>query len=248
MAAPPSDSTPLAYDMVQFPVVCATFILCVSRFMWINRDAAARVADCAMSFKAIMCDGHFDRVLFAQISHESLVHLSLNMSSLLSLHSLEPSLGSPHFLKLIIILLFLSGTVMLCSSFALYKYTRDAAHITSSAIGFSCVLFGLTSFQSLSLSHASASITIFGLTLPALFAPFASLIMVSLLVPTASFAGHFSGIIAGFASAALSLHTALPASFLAALLLLCLASKRARSHTVAAQQQQEEQEEEQYNV
>jgi hypothetical protein len=241
MAAPPSDSTPLAYDIVLFPVVSATFILCVARFIWINRDAAARVADCAMSFKAIVCDGHFDRVLYAQISHETLVHLSLNMSSLVSLRALEPSLGSAHFLKLIISLLFLSGAVMLCSSFALYKYTRDAAHITSSAIGFSCVLFGLTSFQSVSLSHAAATVTIFGLTLPALVAPFASLVMVSLLVPTASFSGHFSGIIAGFSCAALSLHRAVPASFLAALLLLCLASKSARSHTVAPQQQGQQQ-------
>jgi hypothetical protein len=67
-------------------------------------------------------------------------------------------------------------------------------------------------------------------------------------VPTASFSGHFSGIIAGFASAALSLHRAVPASFLAALLLLCLTSKWARSHTVAPQQQQGQGEEEEDNV
>jgi membrane associated rhomboid family serine protease len=235
MAASPPDTTPLAYDIIHFPVVCATLLLCVARFIWINHDAAARVADCAMSFKTIVCDGHYDRVLFAQISHESLVHLALNMSSLVSLHTLESSLGCAQFLKLIITLLFLSAAVMLCSSFALYNYTCDTVHLTSSAIGFSCVLFGLTSFQS--MSHASASVSISGITLPALFAPFASLVMVSLLIPAASFSGHLSGIIAGFVTGALKLQRELPASLLAALLLLCLVSKHAR-HTVAAQEEQ----------
>jgi membrane associated rhomboid family serine protease len=230
------ESTPLAYEIADYPVACATFILCVLRWIWINRSVADRAADSAFSFKAVVSDGEIDRILFAQISHESFVHLALNMSSLISLRDLESSLGSFEYLKLIIILMFLSAFIMLCSSFALYRHTSQLTHLTSSSVGYSCVLFGMTSFQS--LSHSTASISIFGLRMPALFSPFASLVMVSILVPTSSFSGHLGGILAGFAAAALSLHRLLPMSFLVTLPLLCLVSKRARSQYAANQEAQ----------
>jgi hypothetical protein len=53
----PPDSSPLVYDIVHFPVVCTTVVVCIFTFAWINRDAAARVAACAFSFKAIVTDG-----------------------------------------------------------------------------------------------------------------------------------------------------------------------------------------------
>jgi membrane associated rhomboid family serine protease len=232
----PPDSSPLVYDIVQFPVVCTTVIVCIFTFAWVNRDAAARVASCAFSFKSIVTDGQFDRVMFAQICHESAVHLALNLSSLLSLRHLESTLGPLVYLKLVLVLMLLSAAIMLLSSFVLYKHTRQPSHLTSSSIGYSCVLFGMTSFQS--LSHASSSVSIFGLRLPALFAPFLSLIMVSLLVPNASFSGHLGGIFAGFLTAALSLHTALPLSFLATFPLLCIVSKYARWRAGAVDEQQ----------
>jgi rhomboid domain-containing protein 1 len=232
----PPDSSPLVYDIVQFPVVCTTVVVCIFTFAWINRDAAARVAACAFSFKAIVTDGQFDRVMLAQICHESVVHLALNMSSLLSLRDLETTLGPVVYLKLVLVLMLLSAAIMLLSSFVLYKHTRESSHLTSSSIGYSCVLFGMTSFQS--LSHASSTVSIFGLRLPALFAPFVSLIMVSLLVPNASFSGHLGGIVAGFLTAALSLHHALPLSFLATFPLLCTVSKYARWRAVVVAQRQ----------
>jgi glycopeptide antibiotics resistance protein len=124
--------------------------------------------------------------------------------------------------------MFLSAAIMLASSLLLFKHSGNAHHLTASAIGYSCVLFGMTSFES--LSHATATISVLGLRLPALFAPFASLIMVSILVPSSSFVGHLGGILAGFITGALSLEQRLPMLFLATLLLLCLLSKYARSH------------------
>jgi phosphoglycerol transferase MdoB-like AlkP superfamily enzyme len=102
--------------------------------------------------------------------------------------------------------------------------------MTSSAIGYSCVLFGMASFDS--LSHASATVSFFGLALPSLLSPFASLVLVSVLVPASSFSGHVSGIIAGFITGALSLQRSIPISSIASLLLVCLISKHARSHAV----------------
>lgn len=234
----PPNSTPLVYDIVQFPVVSTTFIACIFTYAWINRDAAARVAACAFSFKAIVNDGQFDRVMFAQICHESAVHLALNLSSLLSLRDLESTLGPLVYLKLVLVLMFLSAATMLLFSFVLYKHTRQTSHLTSSSIGYSCVLFGMTSFQA--LSHASSTVSMFGLRLPALLAPFLSLIIVSLLVPNASFSGHLGGICAGFITAALSLHTALPLSFLATFPVLCVVSKFARWRAVAVAQDEQQ--------
>jgi membrane associated rhomboid family serine protease len=231
-------STPLAYEIADYPVTCTTFILCVLRCIWINRNVPDRVADASFSFKAVMSDGEIDRILFAQVSHESFVHLALNMSSLISLRELESSLGSLEYLKLVIILMFLSALIMLCTSFVLYKHTSQLTHLTSASIGYSCVLFGMTSFQS--LLQSTATISIFGLRMPALFSPFASLVMVSILVPTSSFSGHLGGILAGFAAAALSLHQLLPMTFLATLPLLCLVSKCARSQPTAGQDLQVE--------
>ena len=230
MAAPAPASTPLVYDVIAFPVVCSTFVLCVFRYIWINQSAAERVAASALSFQSVVADGEIDRILFSQLSHESLLHLALNMSTLWSLHALEGSLGSLQYLKLALAVLFLSAGAMLCASYAMFKRTRDHAHLTSSAIGYSCVLFGMTSFQS--LSNASATVSVFGLPMPALLSPFASLVMVSLLVPAASFSGHLAGIIAGFIAGALSLHHVLPLSLLAALCLICLLSHHARSHAL----------------
>ena len=227
MAAPPPDSSPLVYELAHFPVVCATFILCVARYTWLNRSVADRVADSAFSFKAIVSDGEIDRIIFAQMSHESFLHLALNMSSLISLRDLESSLGCAAYLRLVLVLMFLSAALMLALSLALYKRTAQLVHLTSSSIGYSCVLFAMTSFQA--SSRASAAVSIFGIRMPALFAPFASLVMVSVLVPSSSFLGHLSGIVSGFVAAALSLHTVLPLSFLATLPLLCLVSKYARS-------------------
>jgi membrane associated rhomboid family serine protease len=230
MAAPAPSSTPLVYDVAAFPVVCATFLLCLLRYIWINQNAAARVANCALSFNAVVAHGEVDRILFAQLSHEGAVHLALNMSTLWSLNALESSLGSLRYLKLALSILFLSAAVMLGASYALFKRTGDQTHLTSSAIGYSCVLFGMTSFQS--LSNASATVSVFGLHMPALFSPFVSLVMVSLLVPAASFSGHLAGILSGFITGALSLQQVLPISLLAALCLICLISCHARSHAL----------------
>ena len=230
MAEPAPASTPLVYDVAAFPVACAVFLLCVLRYMWINHSAAARVRDSALSFKAVVTDGEVDRILFAQLSHESVVHLALNMSTLWSLHDLERALGSLEYMKLSLVLLFLSAAIILCTAHVMFTRTGDHAHLTSSAIGYSCVLFGLTSFQS--LSNASATVSIFGLKMPALFGPFASLVMISLLVPAASFSGHLAGIVAGFITGALSLQQVLPFSLLATLSIVCLVSYYARTHTV----------------
>jgi membrane associated rhomboid family serine protease len=238
MAGAAPTSTPLVYDVFELPVVCATIIICVVNYIWINRDAAARVANCAFSFKAVVCDGQFDRAFFAQISHESLAHLALNMGSVVSLQQLEQSQGSLAYLKLIAVVMFMSAAIMLALSFIMFKHTGQQHHLTSSAIGYSCVLFGMTSFQS--VSAASASVSVLGLRLPALFAPFASLVLVSLIVPAASFTGHVSGILAGFITGALSLQLLLPVSFLITLPLLCVLCKYARSHTVALQHEQPE--------
>jgi membrane associated rhomboid family serine protease len=200
------------------------YYICVVNYIWINRDAAARVANCAFSFKAVVCDGQFDRAFFAQISHESLAHLALNMGSVVSLQQLEQSQGSLAYLKLIAVVMFMSAAIMLALSFIMFKHTGQQHHLTSSdmisAIGYSCVLFGMTSFQS--VSAASASVSVLGLRLPALFAPFASLVLVSLIVPAASFTGHVSGILAGFITGALALQLLLLVSFLITLPLLCV--------------------------
>ncbi len=124
------------------------------------------------------------------------------MSTLWSLNAFESSLGSLQYLKLALAILFLSAAVMLGASYALCKRIGDQAHLTSSAIGYSCVLFGMTSFQS--LTNASATVSVFGLHMPALFLPFASLVMVFLLVPAASFSGHLACIFTGFLTGAFS--------------------------------------------
>lgn len=66
------------------------------------------------------------------------------------------------------------------------------------AVGYSCVVFGWMTI--LSVKQPSSKLSLFGfLSLPISFAPFESLIFTSIIVPQASFLGHLSGIIVGYA-------------------------------------------------
>ncbi|KAJ6420546.1 hypothetical protein OIU84_027979 [Salix udensis] len=68
------------------------------------------------------------------------------------------------------------------------------------AVGYSCVVFGWMTI--LSVKQPSSKLNLFGfLSLPISFAPFESLIFTSIIVPQASFLGHLSGIVVGYAIA-----------------------------------------------
>ena len=68
------------------------------------------------------------------------------------------------------------------------------------AVGYSGVAFGLMAIEA--AQSPSGRMSVFGRAVPAVAAPFASLLVTQVIVPNASFTGHLAGIVAGFVLAA----------------------------------------------
>ena len=114
--------------------------------------------------------------------------MTMNLATFWALRTLESFLGPLTYGKYIFILAYLSSFID-CFVRKHFLHQEDTR-----SVGFSGVVFGLSAIQSLYLD----SWTILGMKIPWSLTPFIELILIQILVPTASFVGHLSGIIIGF--------------------------------------------------
>ncbi|GFY92787.1 RHOMBOID-like protein 13 [Actinidia rufa] len=126
------------------------------------------------------------------------------MSALWSLGVVERlgymGLGIEFYLHYMLVLIVLSGMLILGAYHVLIQKFKLEYFQRVTAVGYSCVVFGW--MMILSVKQPSTKLELFGfLSLPISFAPFESLIFTSIIVPQASFMGHLSGIIVGYAIA-----------------------------------------------
>ncbi|KAJ6908621.1 hypothetical protein NC651_018880 [Populus alba x Populus x berolinensis] len=109
-------------------------------------------------------------------------------------------LGVAYYLHHTLVLVVLSGALVLGMYHLLIQRFKIEYFRRVMAVGYSCVVFGWMTI--LSVKQPSSKLDLFGfLSLPISFAPFESLIFTSIIVPQASFLGHLSGIVVGYAIA-----------------------------------------------
>jgi membrane associated rhomboid family serine protease len=137
------------------------------------------------------------RFLTCSVTHFNLLHLAFNMSSAYSLGVLEQMVGSLEYLKIVLFLMVFSCMLQLIAYSILIRGFGKEHYRDAVGVGYSCVVFGLMTI--VSQFFPSYEISVFGqLNIPINFAPISSLVLTQIMIPQASFIGHFAGIVVGF--------------------------------------------------
>lgn len=187
---------PLYTAVWKSPASCGTIGACVGIWLWLlhrNLDYDA----VGVSYRTLWRGRQFWRAFTASVSHIDLLHLVFNMSSLWSLRFLETAFGPVFYFRLSFLLLVCSIALMMLFYHVLIKYGGADQYQNVLGVGYSCVVFGLMTVA-YQVSERS-SLNLFGFAIPLSLMPFGSLLLTQLLVPRASFVGHLSGILLGYA-------------------------------------------------
>ncbi|KAF7133363.1 hypothetical protein RHSIM_Rhsim09G0023800 [Rhododendron simsii] len=191
---------PLFYEILEKPATSCVIGICSATWFYIQKKNIG-YSHVGLSYETAAV-GHHWRIITSAFSHISILHLVFNMSALWSLGVVEQlgpmGLGVKFYLHYTLVLVVLSGLVVLGAYHVLISKFKIEYFRRVTAVGYSCVVFGWMTI--LSVKQPSSKLNLFGLlSLPISFAPFESLIFTSIIVPQASFVGHLSGIIVGYA-------------------------------------------------
>ncbi|XP_062207750.1 RHOMBOID-like protein 13 [Phragmites australis] len=194
---------PLVYEILEKPASSSVIGICSLIWFFIQKRSIG-YADVGLSYETVVEGGQYWRIITSAFSHISVVHLVFNMSALWSLGVVEQlghiGLGVEYYLHYTLVLVVLSGLLVLGFYHMMIQRFKVEYFRRATAVGYSCVVFGWMTI--LAAKQPSSKLNIFGvLSLPISFAPFESLIFTSIMVPQASFIGHFSGIIVGYSIA-----------------------------------------------
>lgn len=193
---------PLFYEIFEKPATSCMIGICSAIWFYIQKKNIG-YSHVGLSYETAI-EGHHWRIITSAFSHISILHLVFNMSALWSLGVVEQlghvGLGVEYYLQYTLVLVVLSGVLVLGMYHILIQRFKIEYFRRVTAVGYSCVVFGWMTI--LSMKQPSSKLELFGfLSLPISFAPFESLIFTSIIVPQASFLGHLSGIIVGYAIA-----------------------------------------------
>ena len=137
-------------------------------------------------------------LFYSAFTHGSDTHLYFNMASFMwKAATLEERFGSAYFLYMTFVFTFLTGVLYVGTGVLMAELLNDWTHMQSCAVGFSGVIFALkvvtTHLQPPGRSY------VMGIPIPSRLACWAELVLISVLVPNASFIGHLAGILVGLA-------------------------------------------------
>ncbi|KAA0188475.1 hypothetical protein HAZT_HAZT010751 [Hyalella azteca] len=185
------------------PVTLALILLQAALFTGVLNPPWTSDTVC-LSAQSVLVWGDYRRLLLAALEHTSDMHLYYNMSSLLIKGvSQEKRLGSRVFFMLILLLTAATSMSYVGLMEAAARYLHPS-YRTQCAIGFSGVLFALkvvsTYHESRGYETASTSLLWhLHITVPTRYAVWVELLVIHILVPRSSFAGHLAGILVGLA-------------------------------------------------
>lgn len=193
---------PLIYEILEKPATSVIIAICSAIWFYIQKKNIG-YSHVGLSYETAM-EGQYWRIITSAFSHISVIHLVFNMSALWSLGAVEQldhvGLGVEYYLQYTLVLVVVSGVLVLAMYHLLIQRFKVEYFRRVTAVGYSCVVFGWMTI--LSVKQPSSKLELFGfLSLPISFAPFESLIFTSIIVPQASFIGHLSGIVVGYAIA-----------------------------------------------
>ncbi|CAN0870841.1 RHOMBOID-like protein 13 [Linum grandiflorum] len=193
---------PLFYEILEKPATSCIIAVCCAIWFYIQKKNLG-YTHVGSSYETAL-EGHHWRIITSAFSHISVIHLVFNMSALWDLGVVEQlgdiGLGTAYYLQYTLVLVIMSGILVILMYHILIQRFKVEYFRRVTGVGYSCVVFGWMTI--LSVKQPSAKLNLFGLlSLPISFAPFESLIFTSIIVPQASFLGHLSGIIVGYAIA-----------------------------------------------
>lgn len=156
--------------------------------------------DACVSFKYVWKLRQWKRLLLASFVHLDDMHLYFNMASFLwKGRTLEQKYGSRKFFIIIMVFAVSSQILLIMLNRLFATLFWDSSYLTTCAAGFSAVIFALKVLTTRNMRQESVSILGFPITVPTQFACWIELVVIQVLVPNASFTGHLSGILIGFA-------------------------------------------------
>jgi membrane associated rhomboid family serine protease len=209
MNSRPSVATRLKMWWSDFPLLSRVlFCVCVIIFILEAVDVISKSDCCFSPFKIWLSFAQVYRVFSSPYLHLDIFHLLFNMMALVSIAPmLERMCGTA---ALLVLTLFFEVAIaildfLLC--FVTWKianyhnvgFLESMFPFVACAIGFSGVLFSYLTMEV--SSHEVSSYSFFGcFTIPSQIYPWVLLLLIQLLMPGVSFAGHLSGILAGYAA------------------------------------------------
>ena len=175
-------------DVIQYPFTLLVIVVNIYICFHLNRRHVP-IDHVAISATRFLDNREYWRCVTASFSHYSIIHIIFNVSSAWQLRVVEEIYGAVKYFKLISILVVLPPILD-----SLIRKRFFPTRIPW-AVGYSCVLCGLSAC----LSLLGSSFSFFGISIPWSFMPFIQVVITQLLVPQASFIGHMSGVVTGFA-------------------------------------------------
>lgn len=178
------------------PVNTTIIVLCsvIWFWMWNKRMGYDQVA---ISYRHVMEERHWYRIVTAAMTHLDIMHLVFNMAGLWSVGLVESWLGHMWYVETTVLLLFLSEGIWLGLMHVLIYRFGKTGYMDSSAVGYSGVLFGwMTLIQMVDFSYSISLPG--GISLPIVLMPFVYLVVTKMLIPRSSLLGHLAGILAGY--------------------------------------------------
>jgi membrane associated rhomboid family serine protease len=205
-----AEKSPFLDDISHKPQTLILIFGCTLVWFYLWRTNKSFV-DVAVGYDHIVLKLELWRVLTASISHTAFIHLLMNMVSLYGFGTIEMDLGPVLYFNYTCISVVTTMALVLLAQYGLTRYGYYERYVRPSmALGYSCVLFSWLVYsanQQSSYCPIPIFPSVFGNlclptwrlgSLPVNLAPFLLLGLVQLVVPRASFLGHFSGIVVGY--------------------------------------------------
>lgn len=183
------------------PVTFGTIAINILAFVqpWIGRFQWPRVREVCVSTDAALFDGDWKRLVLASFFHLDEWHIYYNMASFMWKGlSLEKDMGSGYFCSLLAVFVVLTNLVYCALHYTATLVFHDYSYLYQCAAGFSGVIFAVKVVTTYRLPPGMSYI-MGVIPVPSRLAVWAELIVISVLIPNASFVGHLAGILVGMA-------------------------------------------------
>ena len=158
-----------------------------------------RVREVCVSTDAALFGGDWKRLVMASFFHLDEWHIYYNMASFVwKGMSLEKDMGSGYFCSLLAAFVLLTNLVYCALQYIATLIFHDYSYLDQCAAGFSGVIFAVKVVTTYRLPPGMSYIMGY-LPVPSRLAVWAELLVISILIPNASFVGHLAGILVGMA-------------------------------------------------
>ena len=182
-----------------FPVTLGVLALNVAVYMRPDVGVLWPSVEVCISATKVWLQRQWRPLLLSPFVHGHDYHLFYNMASFMwKAVTLERHFGSPYFLYMTAVFSLLSGLVYVAINILLTEFLDIWSYMNSCAVGFSAVIFALKVVTT-HLQPEGVVMVMGIIPVPSRLACWAELVIISVIVPNASFVGHLSGILVGLA-------------------------------------------------